>query len=283
MVYLREFTLPNDQSDYNVILYEQRTVFKSFYPFNLFPQKKLETMKFDSINIFYGGNGSGKSTLLNVIAEKLDAERKQAFEKGEFFGKYVNLCDYDMARTKPKSIKIVTSDDVFDYLFDIRSINTRIDRNRDELFDEYMNHKYNGKTDTFDYESLKKTVDARKKTMSKYVRERLANNNIMEQSNGESALMYFENEIKENSIYILDEPENSLSAESQMKLVKYIEESVRFFNCQFIISTHSPFLLSMQDAKIFDLDSIPVETKKWTELSNVRTYYNFFKDHEDKF
>jgi len=283
MIYLREFNLPNEKTDYNVILYEQRTVFKSFYPFNLFPQKEFDTMKLDSINIFYGGNGSGKSTLLNVIAEKLDADRKQKFDKGEFFQKYVELCDYDMAREKPESIKIVTSDDVFDYLFDIRSLNSRVDRKRDELFDEYMNHKYNGKTDMFDYETLKKTVDSRKKTMSKYVRERLINNNIVEQSNGESALMYFENEIKENSIYILDEPENSLSAESQMKLVKFIEESVRFFNCQFIISTHSPFLLSMHDAKIFDLDAVPVTTKKWTELSNVKAYYEFFKEHESEF
>jgi predicted ATPase len=68
-----------------------------------------------------------------------------------------------------------------------------------------------------------------------------------------------------------------------MKLVKFIEESTRFFNCQFIISTHSPFLLSMIGAKIFDLDTVPVSTRKWTELANVRTYYNFFKEHEKEF
>lgn len=50
--------------------------------------------------------------------------------------------------------------------------------------------------------------------MSKFVRERLGNNNIIEWSNGESALMFWEREIKEDSIYILDEPENSLSAEN---------------------------------------------------------------------
>ena len=27
-----------------------------------------------------------------------------------------------------------------------------------------------------------------------------------------------------------------------------------------------------------DLDNIPVTTKNWTELSNVKTYYNFFKE-----
>ena len=77
--------------------------------------------------------------------------------------------------------------------------------------------------------------------MSKYVRERIGANNIISQSNGETALTFWQNEIKENSIYILDEPENSLSAVNQLKLKKFIEDSARFYGCQFIISTHSPF------------------------------------------
>lgn len=284
MIYLKEFKLPSEKQEYNFFLYEEkRTCFNNVYPFRLFPNKELEEIEFDSINIFYGGNGSGKSTLLNVIAEKLEAERNQKFNKGTFFDRYVEKCDFEFGHDKPDIIKIVTSDDVFDYLFDVRNINNHIEKNRNELFEEYLNFKYAGADKSFDYESLKKTLNSRKKTMSGYVRERLSKNNIIEQSNGESALMYFEKEIKENAIYILDEPENSLSAESQLKLVNFIEESVRFYNCQFIISTHSPFLLSMNDAKIFDLDELPVKTKKWTELENVKIYYDFFKEHEDEF
>ena len=81
--------------------------------------------------------------------------------------------------------------------------------------------------------------------MSKFVRNRLVNNTIVEQSNGESALLFWEKEIVEDGLYILDEPENSLSAENQLKLKTFIEDSVRFYNCQFIISTHSPFLLAL--------------------------------------
>ena len=284
MLYLRSFHLPNETEEGKIILPEQRTCFSSFYPFKLFTPKEFEDINFDSrITIFYGGNGSGKTTLLNVIAEKLEAERKQPFEKGEFFQKYVKLCDMKIALKKPEVIKIVTSDDIFDYLFSIRNINHKIDQKREELFEEYLNHKFDGDTTVADYDTLKKIVDSRKKTMSKYVRERLVKKNIVEQSNGESALMYFENEINENSLYILDEPENSLSAESQQKLAKFIEESARFFNCQFIISTHSPFLLSITDAKIYDLDMVPVKAKKWAELENVKAYYQFFKEHEDKF
>ena len=58
---------------------------------------------------------------------------------------------------------------------------------------------------------------------------------------------------------------------------------MRFYGCQFIIATHSPFLLSMKGAKIYDLDEEPVDVKRWYELENVRAYYEFFKKHEGEF
>ena len=96
-------------------------------------------------------------------------------------------------------------------------------------------------------------------------------------------LIYFQDNIKENALYLLDEPENSLSPEKQLELLKYIEDSARFYECQFVIATHSPFLLAMKGAKIYDLDEEPVDVKRWTELANVRTYYDFFIKHNDEF
>ena len=82
---------------------------------------------------------------------------------------------------------------------------------------------------------------------------------------------------------MLDEPENSLSPAKQQELLRFLEDSVRFFGCQFIIATHSPFLLSMRGAKIYDLDEEIVDVKRWSELENVRAYYEFFKKHEEVF
>ena len=59
-----------------------------------------------------------------------------------------------------------------------------------------------------DYDQLKKIVDARSKSQSKYVRDSIGSN-IIEHSNGESALRYFSEKIKDNGLYLLDEPENS--------------------------------------------------------------------------
>ena len=133
-----------------------------------------------------------------------------------------------------------------------------------------------------DYEKLKKVTLARSKTQSQYIRETMMGN-VREHSNGESAFIYFEEKIKENALYLLDEPENSLSPERQLELLQFIEESARFYGCQFIIATHSPFLLSMRSAKIYDLDENPVDVKRWTELGNVRAYYEFFKKHDGEF
>lgn len=184
----------------------------------------------------------------------------------------------------PEHSSIITSDDVFDYLLNIRNLNEGIDLKREELFDEYLHLKYSQYQikSIEDYDHLKKVNNARSKTQSRFVRnERMGN--VREYSNGESAFRYFTEKIGENGLYLLDEPENSLSPKRQIELMKFIEDSARFMGCQFIISTHSPFLLSMHGAKIYDLDENPVDVKRWTELENVRICHEFFKRFESEF
>ena len=122
----------------------------------------------------------------------------------------------------------------------------------------------------------------KKSTQSQYTKMTTIKN-IRELSNGESAFNYFVNTIDNNGIYILDEPENSLAPHLQLELVKFLKDSARFYNCQFIIATHSPFILSIEKAKIYDLDSNPVDIKKWSELESIKAYYKLFKEREEEF
>lgn len=284
MLYLNNFTFPNADQEFDFFMSIKRKCYDSFYPFQVLSKKELTQIDFDRITILYGGNGSGKTTALNVIAEKLNATRESIYNKSNFFAQYVDMCGFELGTELPDDKRIITSDDVFDYMLNIRTLNEGIDSKREDLFEEYLQAKYSDfkYRSLDDYEELKKVNLSRSKTQSKYVRKNLMSN-IREISNGESAFLYFTEKIKENGLYILDEPENSLSAKKQLELVKYLEESARFFGCQFIISTHSPFILSMKGAKIYDLDTIPVETKPWTELENVRIYHEFFKKHENEF
>ncbi|OCB00199.1 AAA family ATPase [Clostridium beijerinckii] len=284
MVYLNYFTFPNEDMEFNFFMGVKRTCYDSFYPFKVLSQHGLRRIDFEPITILYGGNGSGKSTALNVIAEKIGVSRDSIYNKSNFFPDYVNMCDIYVETDIPKNSRVITSDDVFDYILNIRSINEGIDIKREKLFEEYLESKYSRfqMKSMADYEQLKKVNTARSKTQSKFVRNRLMDN-FREYSNGESAFIYFTEKIDENGLYILDEPENSLSPKRQMELMNFIEDSARFLRCQFIISTHSPFILAIKGAKIYDLDENPVDVKRWTELENVRTYYDFFKMHEKEF
>ena len=115
-----------------------------------------------------------------------------------------------------------------------------------------------------------------------FVKQRLAKNVEMF-SNGETAMQYYTQRITENALYLIDEPENSLSAAFQLELARFLADSSRFFGCQLVIATHSPFLLSIPGAVVYDLDSTPVRPRRWTELENVRAYYDFFKANAPAF
>lgn len=284
MIYLSHFDFPGREREYDFIMRQKRTCYDTYYPFQILSKHDLRMLDFEPITILYGGNGSGKTTALNVIAEKLELERDSLYNRSNFFEDYTNWCSYELDAPVPKGSRIITSDDVFDFMLNLRSINDGINQKREELFEEYLDAKYSKfqMKSLDDYEQLKKVNMARSKTQSKYIRANLMDN-VREHSNGESAFLYFSEKIQENGLYLLDEPENSLSPERQQELVRFLEDSARFFGCQFIIATHSPFLLSMRGAKIYDMDEDVVDVKKWTELSNVRAYYDFFKKHEHEF
>ena len=284
MLYLSQFQFPDTEREYDFILDLKRTCYDTLYPFQILSKHQLNVLDFEPITILYGGNGSGKSTALNVMAEKLNLTRDTLYNRTNFYEDYTKLCTFELESPITTCSRIITSDDVFDFMLNIRTVNEGIDQRREDLFEEYMDAKYSKfqMKSLEDYEQMKKVNMARSKTQSKYIRKNLMGN-VREHSNGESAFLYFEDKIKENGLYLLDEPENSLSPERQQELLKFLEDSARFFGCQFIIATHSPFILSIKGAKIYDMDEEPVDVKKWTQLSNVLAYYEFFKKHEKEF
>ena len=297
MQYLKSFTLASEQQELEFLLHSPLFDMSCYnrmsaYPFKIFPFKGLRRLEFAPVTVIYGGNGSGKSTLLNIIAEKLELHRSAPFNESHLMEHYLRFCSYEMydgTSAPPPGSEIITSDGVFDFLLDLRAINQGVDRRREELFDEYRDTiddcRYNGyqMRSLEDYDELKRRNEARRATKSQYVSRRLGAVEQESRSNGESAFGYFTSKIKENALYLLDEPENSLSATLQARLAEFLSDSARFYGCQFIISTHSPFLLSMKGAKIYDLDAAPAAVRKWSELENVRAYFELFDQKRQDF
>ncbi len=290
MIYLRRFSLPTEGDEINFLarsFENKRTCYTSRYPFGIFLNREVPALELETVTILCGGNGSGKTTALNLMGEKLGLRRGTVFNRSSFFGDYLKLCQAETApafRDARESSRVITSDDVFDYLLDLRCMNENIDNRRRELLAEYAGARYAKfqMRSMEDVDRLRQVADAQRRTGSRYVRDRVMND-VVEKSNGESAFAFFTKEIQEGGLYLLDEPENSLSPMLQGELKAFLEDSARFYRCQFVISTHSPFLLAMKGAKIYNLDSIPVQPCRWTELEHVRVYWKFFQDHEEEF
>ena len=286
-MFLDAFRFPDADAEYAFFMQKRANCYTSFYPFQTLADR-LSRLDFEPITVLSGSNGSGKTTALNVIAEKLRLNRRSVFNKTEFFQDYVDKCtDFHVCALPPQSA-VITSDDVFDYMLDLRRTNEHIDTSRAEVFEEYFRLRSSGEYTDFrfqgmeDYDTLKRLNAARHKTVSKFTRDSLPGN-VRTHSNGETALRIFAELLKDDGLYLLDEPENSLSPAKQRELAAFIEESARSFGCQFIIATHSVFFLSLRRAKVYDFDETPVDVKPWSALEGAKTYAAFFREHMDEF
>ncbi len=297
MIYLDQFKLPTIGDEEDLV---GTAIYKCYvegyadnrYPCDIFPAKQLYGLDFSEITILYGGNGSGKSTLLNLIAEKTKIKRVSPYNKSNIFDMYVNKCSCRMGfddegcqLNVPNGSRIITSDDVFDYMLNVRDNNQDISQKVEPLREKHWQLAYSPTikmTGLQDYEAVREQVLARRLSARQHVRKELGVEARLH-SNGETALKYFFQKLQGYALFLLDEPENSLSPKLQQQLVEMLSDMAHYSGCQFVIATHSPFFLAIDNAKIYNLDTAPVQIAKWWELENCQIYYNFFKKWQSLF
>jgi len=99
------------------------------------------------------------------------------------------------------------------------------------------------------------------------------------QSHGESFLALAENRFGGRGLYILDEPEAALSPGGIIRLMQRMDELVHK-DSQFIISTHSPMLLTFPDAEIYQIQEDGIVSLPFWETNHYRTTVRFLQNPE---
>ena len=102
---------------------------------------------------------------------------------------------------------------------------------------------------------------------------------LHEQSHGESFMALVENRFFGNGLYILDEPEAALSPMRLMELICYIKNLVDN-NSQFIISTHSPILMTFPYAEVIEITQEEIKSVDYKETEHFLITKRFMDSPE---
>ena len=247
----------------------------NIYPYNVFANKNEKCLAFDKITIFYGNNACGKSSLLNIMANKLGLVGREK-QKEPYFESFVKECtlgfgENEMGQVQqniPANSRYIKSEDI---MYEIKKIQQEAILRQGYIYD-HAKKGYN--KDQLEILNHSKKMDQQIERM-KFGQEKY--------SNGEMSLQIFDDLLQTDSLYMLDEPEVSLSPQNQVLLAQKINFGTRFLNNQYIIATHSPFMLGTLNAKIYNLDSKDVDVCRWSELENVKYFYDFFQNRRDEF
>lgn len=219
--------------------------------------------------------------MLNIIANKLHLAGEEyatnnKYGSTSYFIKFVDECSYTLGEDEdgrmldriPKESRYIKSEDI---LYEIKKI-----QQEQVLGDGYVYEHVRRGLPKEQIERFRNSFKMKQQLeFLKFAQEKY--------SNGETALQMLDDYMESDALYLLDEPEVSLSPANQTVLAEKLNKLARFLGCQFIIATHSPFMLGTLNAKIYNLDSRELEEAKWTELENVRYFYDFFEKHRKEF
>ncbi len=219
---------------------------RNAYPYNIPSILNLEKMEFrKSVTFITGENGSGKSTLVEAIAINAGFNPEGGSRNFNF-------------RTQ----------DSHSNLFNQLKLGWSL-RNRDGFFlraESYYNFASN--MDALDAEPGGTPI-----------KQYYGGKSLHEQSHGESFLALLVHRLYGNGLYIFDEPEAALSVSSQFKMLIRMKELV-YKNSQFIIATHSPFLMAYPDADIYVVSDTGIELIDYESTEQYRLMKYFVNNYQ---
>jgi predicted ATPase len=228
-----------------VVIDQRRFPSRDAYPFNLKIFQETSTVEFPTpVTIFSGENGTGKSTFLTALCQRCNIHIWE--------GPYKQRCHNNpYERMLERALDIEWADGPVPGSF----FSPELFRHFSQLVDEWAASS----TGLLDY---------------------FGGKSLMEQSHGQSCLSYFKSRFKVKGIHFLDEPEAALSPISQLEFLRVLSDVSDAGISQFIISTHSPILMSYGQATIYNFDNHSIDRISYKDTHHYKIYRDFFNRQE---
>ncbi len=219
------------------------------YPFNIASISKFDKVEFPSnVTFLVGENGSGKSTIIEALAIAVGFNSEGGTRNFNF-----STCQ--------------THSDLHEYL----KLDFTLSKPQDGFF-------YRAES----FYNVASNIDELNKYGLKSLLPSYGGKSLHEQSHGESFLSLVLNRFSGESLFILDEPEASLSPSRQMTFMVALNKLAKE-NSQFIIATHSPILLAYPDASIYQVSDEGIDRMEYEDTDAYQITKAFLKNPDRMF
>jgi len=216
---------------------------KDSYPFNLPVLQHTNMLELSSpITVFTGENGTGKSTLLKALCRRCNIHIWEGMQRTKYnFNRYENMLQH--------ALDIQWVDGSVPGSF----FSPELFRNFSQLVDDWA-------------------------ISSPGMLEYYGGESLTDKSHGQSCMAYFKSIYKVKGLHFMDEPEAALSPKTQLDLLDVLIKMSVDGHAQFIISTHSPILMSCRQAELYSFDNDSIDHISYKETQHYKIYKKFFSD-----
>jgi predicted ATPase len=238
------------------------------FPFNIPAVKFARQIKLDKrVTIFVGDNGSGKSTLLESIAYYLKIpligghiESSASFEAAKLLQPYIEI---NWKRQTSKGF-FFRAEDFSDFVNAVERQQSKI---RSQLSD------LEGKVDDSIIERMTESMN-----YALHANRKTYGDDMQAFSHGEAYLTILQTRIGDKGIFLLDEPEAALSPLKQLALIAFILEVLKSGNVQLLIATHSPMLMGIPGARLYEIREDGMQDVEYKETDHYRITRTFLEN-----